>query len=77
MKTLRTLLVLCIMLGFAVSVWSRIIIGIPVGAGYEFTNNIGIGLRVIPGILTVSKTESDTDHNLVIALRATYTFKRK
>lgn len=49
-------------------------IGIPIGAGYEFANNIGIGLRVTPGLLTVSQTESNTDHNLVIALRVTYTF---
>jgi hypothetical protein len=52
-------------------------IAIPVGIGYEFKNNIGIGLRVIPGLLTVSKTETGTDHNLVIALRGTYTFKEK
>ena len=51
--------------------------GFPFGVGCEFNNNIGIGLRVTPGILTTIKTESDKYCNLVIAIRGTYTFKKK
>jgi len=52
-------------------------ISIPLGVGYEFKNNFGIGFRVIPGINDITKDEDDTDRNLVFALRGTYKLKLK
>lgn len=52
-------------------------LGIPLGVGYEFKNNIGIGIRVIPGITNINKEDSAKDRNLLALLRATYTFKLK
>ena len=59
--------------------FSKLDIGIPLGVGYEFNNNLGVGVRVIPGITNVNSGdwESWTDHNLIVALRVTYTFKKK
>lgn len=53
--------------------------GIPFGIGYQFDNNIGIGLRVIPGLTNINAGDyADVkDRNLVIALRGTYTFGKK
>jgi hypothetical protein len=51
-------------------------LSIPVGIGYEFGNNIGVGLRVIPGITDITEDSDDKDHNLVFALRVTYTFNK-
>lgn len=52
--------------------------GIPFGIGYELKNNLGLGLRVIPSITNVNAGEDTSkDHNFVVALRATYTFKKK
>lgn len=47
----------------------------PVGIGYEFKSNFGIGLRVIPGITDITRYAVNKDRNFVIALRGTYTFK--
>jgi hypothetical protein len=50
------------------------------GAGYEFPNNLGIGIRLIPGLTNVNSSEyadEYKDHNFVVAGRVTYTFKRK
>jgi len=52
-------------------------ISIPLGVGYEFKNNLGIGFRIIPGINDITKDEDDTDRNLVFALRGTYKLKLK
>ena len=52
-------------------------ISIPLGVGYEFKNNFGIGFRVIPGINDITKDEDDTDRNLVFALRGTYKLNLK
>ena len=46
--------------------------GIPVGGGYEFKNNVGVGIRLIKGLGNVNNGEGPKDHNLVIALRGTY-----
>jgi hypothetical protein len=51
-------------------------LSIPVGIGYEFKNNFGVGLRVIPGITDITKDEDEKDVNFVVALRGTYTFKK-
>ena len=53
--------------------------GIPIGVGYAIDNNIDIGLRVIPGITNINEGEYDSynDHNFVVALKATYTFRLK
>jgi len=48
--------------------------GIPVGAGYEFGNGIGVGLRVIPGISRINRNGYTIDRNNIVSLRATYTF---
>jgi hypothetical protein len=54
-------------------------LGIPLGLGFNFPNNFGVGLRVTPGVLNINAGEySDyKDRNFVIALRGTYTFKGK
>ena len=48
--------------------------------GYEFDNNLGVGLRVIPGLTNINSTDNADqykDHNFVVAGRVTYTFKKK
>jgi hypothetical protein len=54
-------------------------IGIPIGIGYEFQNNFGAGIRIIPGITNINGGDySDyNDHSLIVALRVTYTFKNR
>jgi hypothetical protein len=49
---------------------------IPLGVGYEFDNNLGVGIRVIPGLTDIS-TEDYGDHNLVVALRVSYIFGKE
>ena len=49
----------------------------PIGAGYEFKNNFGVGLRVIPGLSDITRYASGKDRNFVIALRGTYNFRMK
>jgi hypothetical protein len=52
--------------------------GIPLGVGYEMPNNIGVGARVIIGVSNINKGDDVyKDHNLVFALRGTYTFNKK
>lgn len=52
--------------------------GIPFAVGYEFKNNFGIAVRVIPSITNVNAGDQylAKDHNFVAALRATYIFKK-
>jgi len=59
--------------------FSNLDIGIPIGVGYMFENNLGVGVRVIPGLLNVNSGEWDawTDHNFVVAFRVIYTFTKK
>ncbi len=55
-------------------------LGIPLGVGYEFPNNFGLGLRVTPGVLNINAGEYADDYknrNFTVALRGTYTFKGK
>jgi len=55
-------------------------LGIPLGVGYDFPNNFGIGFRVTPGVLNINAGEyadEYKDRNVVVALRGTYTFKGK
>ena len=48
---------------------------IPLGVGYEMSNNIGVGARVIIGVSNINKGDDVyKDHNLVFALRGTYSF---
>ncbi len=49
-------------------------LSIPLQIGYEFENNFGVGLRVIPGVSDITKDVDDIDRNLVFALRGTYKF---
>ena len=49
----------------------------PIGIGYEFKSNFGVGLRVIPGLTDITRYASGKDRNFVIALRGTYNFKLK
>jgi outer membrane immunogenic protein len=53
--------------------------GIPFGFGYQFKNNFGIGLRIIPGLTNINAGEETVskDRNLVIAIRGSYTFGKK
>ena len=55
-------------------------LGIPLGVGYDFENNFGLNLRVIPGVININSSEwadDYTDRNFVVALRGTYTFPKK
>ena len=55
-------------------------LGIPLGVGYDFPNNFGVGLRVTPGVLNINSSEYADEYknrNFVVALRGTYTFKGK
>jgi len=54
-------------------------LGIPLGVGYEFPNNFGVGFRVTPGVTNINKGEYQDykDRNLTLSLRATYTFQGK
>ena len=54
-------------------------LGIPVGIGYDFPNNFGVGLRVVPGVLNINagEYESYTDRNFTVGLRLTYTLLGK
>jgi len=47
---------------------------IPLGVGYDFPNNFGVNLRIIPGVTNVNQGEWDnyTDRNFVLVLRAFY-----
>ncbi len=55
----------------------KIDLSLPLGIGYEFKNNFGIGLRVITGLTDITKYSSGNDRNFVLALRGTYTFRMK
>jgi hypothetical protein len=55
--------------------------GIPIGVGYKFKNNIGVGVRVVPGVSNIlssssgsSYTSQYTAHNFVTSVRASYAF---
>ncbi len=52
--------------------------GVVAGGGYEFKNKLGVGLRVVPGLSNINKTQDGyaevKDHNFVASLRATYRF---
>jgi len=53
-------------------------LGIPLEAGYEFKNNLGVGGRVTPGITNINSSDyesSNKDRNFVVAFKATYNFK--
>jgi len=54
-------------------------LGIPLGFGYEFPNNFGIGFRVTPGLTNINKGDYQDykDRNLTIALRGIYTIPGK
>ena len=47
-------------------------LGIPLGLGYRFRNNIGVGLRFTPGLLNVNKEEQFKNKNMVASLRLLY-----
>ena len=53
-------------------------IGIPIGLGYKFNDNIGVSARFTPGITNINKSQSTYEapknRNMVIALGATYAF---
>ncbi len=56
---------------------NRFDLSLPLGFGYEFKNNFGVGLRVIPGLTDITKDEDEKDSNFVVVLRGIYTFKKK
>jgi len=51
--------------------------GITGGLGYEFKNNVSIGLSVFQGFGNISAAKSDGKSNNIIALRGTYKFRMK
>lgn len=52
-------------------------LSIPLGVGFEFKNNFGVGFRIIPGISDITKDKDYADRNLVFALRGTYKLGKK
>jgi hypothetical protein len=54
-------------------------LGLPLGIGYEFQNNFGVGFRVTPGLTNINKGEYQDykDRNLTIAVRGVYTIPGK
>jgi len=48
-------------------------LGIPFGIGYEFKNQIGVGIRCVPGLLNSMNSSIFHRQNLVTSLRITYT----
>lgn len=54
-------------------------LGLPLGIGYNFPNNFGVGLRITPGLTNInaSEFESNKDRNFVFAIRGTYTIPKK
>ncbi|HOS73079.1 MAG TPA: outer membrane beta-barrel protein [Bacteroidales bacterium] len=52
-------------------------LSIPLGIGYEFRNNFGIGIRIIPGFTDITRYSSAYDRNFVMAFRGTYIFSFK
>ncbi len=46
-------------------------LGIPIGVGYEFGNNLGVGIRMTPGLSDIS-TDDSKDRNFVITMRLSY-----
>jgi hypothetical protein len=52
-------------------------LSVPVAIGYRFNNNIGVNLKVIPGITDITKDKDEKDRNFVFGLGVTYTFKVK
>lgn len=49
-------------------------LGIPVGGGYRFNNGLGLGVRIIPGIMNLDDTGSETDRNLLGMFMVSYNF---
>lgn len=54
-------------------------LGIPLGIGYNFNENFGLNLRVIPGVTNINggEWEDIKDRNFVAVLRGTYTLPGK
>jgi hypothetical protein len=54
-------------------------LSVPLGIGYDFKNNVGVGVRVIPGLTNINSGGDyvSRDRNFVVALRGTYTLTRK
>lgn len=48
-------------------------LGVPVGAGYQFENKIGVGVRVTPGLKNINKSDAYKNRNMVSSLRLSYT----
>lgn len=48
---------------------------IPLGIGYNFPNNFGVNVRVIPGVINVNQGDwaDYNDHNFAVVIRALYT----
>ena len=53
-------------------------VGIPLGVGYNINKNLGVSLRVIPGITNVNAGEGvSRDRNFVVGVRGTYTLRKE
>jgi len=54
-------------------------LGIPLEAGYTFSNNFGVAFKFIPGVTNVNKGEyaNYSDHNINFALKVFYTIPGK
>jgi len=46
--------------------------GLPLGIGYQFRNHVGVGARVIPGMIDISQDSDNKGKNLGIKIRGSY-----
>lgn len=53
---------------------NRFDLSVPVVIGYKFKNNIGVNLRVIPGLNDITKDKDVKDRNFVMGLGVSYTW---
>lgn len=56
---------------------NKLDIGLPLTAGYMFTNNIGVHFKVVPGLLNISKDSDIADRNILFGIGLTYKFGKK
>ncbi|HBE41363.1 MAG TPA: hypothetical protein DDW27_09190 [Bacteroidales bacterium] len=52
-------------------------LSVPVKIGYKFKNNIGVNLRMVPGLTDITSDKDEKDRNFVVGLGLTYGIKIK
>lgn len=54
---------------------NKLDIGIPLVLGYVFKNNLGVGVKVAPGLLNIVKEDESSDRNLLFGITVSYRIK--